>query len=91
MGTHEDYADKKIEELWDRIEALKAAMLECSSRLDGHSMVPEGHLRNQVCKANNFLLKALGRSLHPVAPTWQEDDPDYRRLIGDVETTVGKE
>jgi hypothetical protein len=66
-------------------------MLECSSRLDALSMTADGHLRAQVCKANNFLLQALGKGLHPVAGSWQEDDPDYRRLIGDAETTVGKE
>lgn len=90
MSAYEDCADKKIEELWDEIEALKRNMLECSFRLGALSMATEGHLRAQICKADNLLLKSLGKELHLVAGTWQENDPDYRRLIGDVETTVGK-
>src|SRR5262245_45048269 len=89
--THEDWAEKKIEEKWDRIEELETAMRECSSRLDGLSMGTEGHMRAQICKANNFLRRALGKGLHSIAANWQEDDTDYRRLIGDAETMRGSE
>ena len=72
-------------------KALKVAMWECAKRLSTLSMGTDGAVRANVCKANNFLLQALGKPLHLVAQNWQDDDPDYRRLIADAETVRGSE
>lgn len=79
-----DSAERQIERLHNEIEVMQAAMIECSHRLGGLSMGTEGHMRAEICKANNFLLKALNRPLQSVAQVWQENDPEYMRLIGDA-------
>lgn len=92
MGdAYEARVERQIEQLHSENEVLKLAMLECAKRLSSLSGGTDGVVRAQICKANNFLLRALGQPLHYVAQNWHEDDPDYRRLISDAETVRGNE
>jgi len=58
----------------ETLEALKRAMIECNSRLNTLSMALTGSARAQVCIANNFLNRALGRTEHYVADNWTDNE-----------------